>query len=155
LAGSCSFNGKEAVVKLLRDVNDYMKKHALVLVSLVGLVLGCEPCPHYNRIQATSIAGTPIKKPSPDKKPYGTVKLFQDKAEVSRAYDVIGLMTLEGSAGDEARFITAFLYRGADMGADGVILYRGTPMGVASTGPWGIQMNTVMISYRGEAIRFK
>jgi hypothetical protein len=125
-----------------------MKKHIIIIASVACLLLGCEPCPHYNRIRAGSLTGGPI--PSLPKKPHGEVKLYQDKSEVTEKYEVFAIMSLTGDPGDEPRFITAFLYRAADLGADGVILYRGPAQGVSgwygSTG--------VAAAYRAEAIRY-
>jgi hypothetical protein len=95
-----------------------------------------------------SFPGAPIT--TQPKKPYGSVKLYQDKSEITKKYEVMALMTLEGDAGDEARFVTAFLCRAADLGADGVILYRGPQQNVA--GPWWT--SGVHAAYRAEAIRF-
>jgi hypothetical protein len=73
-------------------------------------------------------------------------------------------MSVEGKAGDEARFIKAFLYRGADLGADGVILYRvsitgGTEGGgfiVGKGGGFGLPSSTNQDAvFRGEAIHLK
>src|ERR1035438_4930747 len=99
-----------------------MKKIILPVVAILSLILGCESTPHYNRTKMVML-GTTFPK-----KPYGTVKLFQSKEEVVGKYDVIALMSVEGKAGEEAQFIKAFLYRAADVGADGMILYRGSVM---------------------------
>ncbi len=76
-----------------------MKATLIPVLAILTLVLGCESTPHYNRTKLV-ILGTPLPK-----KPYGTVKLFQSKEEVSGSYDVIGLMSVEGGAGEEAAFI--------------------------------------------------
>ena len=92
----------------------------IALLFAMSAILGCESTPHYNR---TKIVVTGAALP---KKPYGTVKLFQSNSEVTSNYDVIALMSVEGSPGDESAFIKAFLYRAADVGADAIILHRGT-----------------------------
>jgi hypothetical protein len=114
-----------------------MKKSIIGLSAIACLLLGCEPCPHYNRIQSISPNGAPLAGVNKqEKKPYGSVKLFENKEQVPGKYDVLALMTLEGSAGDDARFMTAFLYRAADLGANGVIIYRGAQTAVSSPGPF-------------------
>lgn len=112
------------LTELLRhDTRLSMKTQGvLALVVLLG-VLGCESTPHYDRTKVVVIGTTYPKKA------YGTVKLFQDKAEVPGQYDVIALMSVEGNAGDEAAFIKAFLYRAADLGGDAIIFYRGNVVG--------------------------
>ena len=88
------------------------------LLLVILTVAGCEPCPHYNRLQVAAFYGdTP-----PVKKTYGTVTPFQHPADVGRPYTAIGFMSCEGSAGEEAGILKAMLYRAADMGADGIIL---------------------------------
>ncbi|MDB6058325.1 MAG: hypothetical protein JWO95_2169 [Verrucomicrobiales bacterium] len=94
------------------------------------------------------------------KKPYGSVKLYQSKEEVRGDYDVIGIMTVDGNSGEEALFIKAFLYRAADIGADGVILYRGREIGKLQPGwfaygYWSPPRITPERAYRGEAVHFK
>jgi hypothetical protein len=92
-----------------------------------------------------SITGEPVKVPASKHgkvKPYGSVKLFLSKEEVKQPYEVIDQLAVGGNVSDEGKFIRAFEYHAADLGGDGVIFYRGTPMG---------QDN----SYRGEVIRFK
>jgi hypothetical protein len=129
---------------------------ALLVATIAALLSGCESTPHYNRTKVvTLIPGLP-------KKPYGSVRLYQDKSELPAAYDVISILTVEGSAGDEAAFIKAFLYRAADEGADGLILYRGNvAAGVEGGGfilnrnggfgmPGKLSQDAV---FRGEAIR--
>ncbi|MGA2867396.1 MAG: hypothetical protein ABSF95_23215 [Verrucomicrobiota bacterium] len=125
-----------------------MKKNLIVIAALACLLLGCEVCPHYNRIRVGTLTGGPVV--ALPKKEYGTVKLYQDKSEVTEKYEVIALMSLQGDPGDEPRFIKAFLYRAADLGADGVILYRGQTRGVS--GWYGI--TGVAAAYRAEAIRY-
>jgi hypothetical protein len=80
---------------------------------------GCEPVRHYNRLQiATFEQGLP-------RRPYGSVKVFREPSDVNRQYEVIGEMSCEGSAGDEAGILNAMHYKAADMGADGVLLNDG------------------------------
>jgi hypothetical protein len=50
------------------------------------------------------------------------VKVFQTPDDVKRPYEVIGMMSCEGSAGEEAGILNAMLYRAADMGGDAIIL---------------------------------
>ena len=94
------------------------------------------------------------------------VKLFQSKDEVPGKYEVIGIMTVAGKPGEEAAFIRAFLYRAADLGADGVILYRtgvttdlkGGSMGFIANGQGGFGSSIETkneANFRGEAIRFQ
>ena len=95
-----------------------MKTMFIPLLAIMSLLVGCEATQHYNRTKVVAL-GTPLPK-----KPYGTVRLFQSKEEVPGSYDVIGIMSVEGKAGEEAQFIKAFLYRAADLGADAVIFYH-------------------------------
>jgi hypothetical protein len=88
---------------------------------LVCLLFGCEPVRHYNRLEVAPFAG-PAKVPKEQRRPYGTVKVFQTVADIKRPYEVIGMMSCEGSAGEEAAIVRAMLYRAADMGADGLLL---------------------------------
>jgi hypothetical protein len=93
-------------------------KILLPLLTAILLATGCEPCPHYNRLQIAAFYGaTPQTKKS-----YGTVTPFQTPADVGRPYEAIGFMSCEGSAGEEGAILKAMLYRAADMGADGIIL---------------------------------
>lgn len=144
-----------------------MNKGTIPLLAIALLLIGCEPVPHYNRVQMASLTGQPNKVPIKQHgkvKPYGTVKLFQSRAEVTTPYEVIGIMTVAGEPGDEARFITAFLYRAADMGADAIILnpsgstfvqkggaFIAGPGGAFGTGSESRQDGV----YRAEAIRLK
>jgi hypothetical protein len=84
---------------------------------IVLAFVGCEPCPHYRRLEVAAFTGSPVTK-----KPYGTVKAFPTKEDVKQPYEVIGMMSCEGSAAEEAAIVKAMLYRAADIGADGVIL---------------------------------
>jgi hypothetical protein len=133
-----------------------MKKAIIPFFTALLLVVGCESTPHYNR---TKIVMTGQSFP---KKPYGTVKLFQAKAEVTGNYDVIALMSVEGNPGDESAFIKAFLYHAADVGADALILYRGSVVagqqgiGAGGNGGFGFLVSPSQDAvYRGEAIHFK
>jgi hypothetical protein len=128
------------------------------LPLLLPLLAGCESTPHYNRTKVVTTGQTFSKKP------YGTVKLYQNKEDVTDPYDVIALMSVEGKAGEEAAFVKAFLYRAADLGADGLILYRVSLMGGSEGGAWiagngggfGLPTKTVQDAvFRGEAIHIK
>lgn len=90
----------------------------VALISIVSLLcLGCtEPTPHYNRLSAAS-----FMKPL-EKREYGTVKVFQTDEDISKPYETIGMLSCEGSPGEEAGIIKAMLYRAADMGGDGILL---------------------------------
>ena len=146
-------------------------KILLSLLAAILLTVGCEPVPHYNRVAVASLTGTPSDVPVKmhgKVKPYGSVKLFQSKEEVIGNYDVIAVMSVEGQAGDEAKFITAFLYRAADLGADAIILYRvnlatvttgssgGFVVGSHGGAGWVSPGDTHnQAFYRAEAIHFK
>jgi hypothetical protein len=149
-----------------------MKKMILPILATIWLFVGCsEPVPHYNRVAVASLTGAPSDVPVKmhgKVKPYGSVKLFQSKEEVAGNYNIIAIMSVEGQAGDEAKFITAFLYRAADLGADAIILYRvnlatvitGSSGGfvVGSHGGFGWESpgdTHNQAFYRAEAIRFK
>ena len=130
----------------------------LSLVSLAALITGCESTPHYDRTKTVNLL------PPLPKRPHDSVKLFQDKSEVTQPYEVIQLMSVQGGVGDEAAFVKAFLYHAADVGADGVILYRGNTIGGATGGAGYFGGGGGFIapkelsqsgSYRGEAIHFK
>ena len=141
-----------------------MRKTIIPILAVVSFLLGCaESTPHYNRTKVLT-----FEAPLP-KKPYGTVKLFQSKTpygsiqdEIAVKYDVIALMTVEGRAGEEAAFIKAFLYRAADLGADAIILYRGSVvagqegLGGGANGTFGFRENPSQDAvYRAEAIHFR
>ena len=144
--------------------NQNMRKTIVPFLAVLSFLLGCaESTPHYNRTKVLTFE-TPLPK-----KPYGTVKLIQSKTpygsvqdEITGKYDVIALMTVEGRAGEEAAFIKAFLYRGADLGADAIILYRGSVIagqeGMSvplKNGSIGFESPSQDAVYRGEAIHFK
>jgi len=140
-----------------------MKKTILTAVLLLA---GCEAVPHYDRVKVTNLNGRPDigKVQKADRRPYGSVKLYQGKEEVTQPYEVLALMSVEGKAGEESDFITAFLFRAADMGADGLILYRvnltaGSEGGgfiLGKSGGFGIPVNSTQEAfYRAEAIRMK
>src|SRR3974377_695750 len=95
-----------------------MRRTIPLLLSISCLLTACEPCPHYNRLQVAAYTGDNVVQ----KKPYGTIRPYQTLEEVGRPFEVIGLMTCEGSAAEEAGILKAMLYRAADMGADGVLL---------------------------------
>ena len=93
----------------------------VVITTLVCIVIfcGCEPCPHYDRLQVAAFYGP--GKP-PHRRPRTDVVPFDTAEQVNRPYRVIGFMSCEGSVGDEGGILKAILYRAADMGADGIIL---------------------------------
>jgi hypothetical protein len=135
-----------------------MRKTYIAVFAVLMLILGCESTPHYNRTKVVTV-GTPLPK-----RPYGSVKLYQDKAEIPGVYDVIAIMSVEGKAGDEAAFIKAFLYRAADLGADAVIFQRvsiaagveGGGWAIGKNGGFGLPVNPAQDAvYRGEAIHLK
>lgn len=108
-------------IQCLREPS-HPRKNVILLLGLLGVVIlsqGCssEPVRHYKRLQAASYVG------SLPKKAYGTVRFFQTPEEIKQPFEVIGLMTCEAPAGDEAGVINAMLYRAADMGADAVLLF--------------------------------
>jgi hypothetical protein len=126
------------------------------LVAALFFATGCESTPHYNRTKVLA-----LEAPLP-KKPYGTVKLFQSKQEVTGKYDVMALMTVDGNPGEEAAFIKAFLYRAADLGADAIIFYRGDVaagqqgLGGGANGAFGFFQSPAQDAvYRAEAIHLK
>lgn len=132
-------------------------KALLLLAAVVALVTGCESTAHYNRTKVV------ILGPQPPARPLGTVPLYQSKEEVPAPYKVFALMSVEGRAGEEAQFIKAFLYRAADLGADGLILYRVALSAGPEGGGWiagngggigGGYSTTHEAVYRGEAIRW-
>jgi hypothetical protein len=131
-----------------------MKKTLILALAIAGLFSGCESTPHYNRTKIV------MMEPALPKKPYGSVKLFENKEDAPKNYDVIAIMTLQGDAGDEAQFMKAFLYRAADVGADGLIFYRGQDNAVLQPGwfaygYWSPAKIAHERAYRGEAIHFK
>jgi len=114
-----------------------MKKMIFSVLAVLTLMVGCESTSYYSRVKVEMV-GSPAAK-----KPYGTVEFFQSKEKVTASYDVIARMSVEGGASTESALIKAFQDQAADIGADGVILYR--PDGGSSSG--GV--------YRDEAIHFK
>lgn len=138
-----------------------MRKCLLIIAA--GLLLACEPCKHYNRLQVVAYAGEPTTK-----KPYGTIRPYLTVEEIGRAYEVIGFMSCEASAADEAAVLKAMLYRAADMGADGVFL-NPVGMGASMSGIEQPQATRIDVrvgwaaligdgnerAYRAQAIRFK
>ena len=135
-----------------------MKKLIPPVLAVAFILVGCgEPCPHYNRTSVVSLTGQATEIPSKEQgkiKPYGSVQLFENKADITKPYEIIAILTVSGNLGEEAKFMKAFEYRAADLGADGVIFYRGvvTP-GVNFNGLF--YNSTQNASFRGEAIRFK
>lgn len=132
----------------------------LSTILAVALLTGCESTPHYNRTKLILLS------PALPKRPYGSVKFYQDKSELAgQNYEVIAFMSVSGDQGDEARFIKAFLYRAADVGADGIIFYRGdavvgksgTDLFIAGNrGGFMLPSRTTLNGiYRAEAIKFK
>jgi hypothetical protein len=130
-----------------------MRTSLVAAVFLACLLTGCESCPHYNRTQMMGPNGGQVVTSA--KKPYGSVKLYQDKAEVPRPYDVVAVLMVAGDKNEEAKFITAFLYRAADIGADGVILHRAGEQIASVPGPFFSTITSMQAAYRGEAIRFR
>ena len=132
----------------------------LVGVACFVVACGSEPVRDYNRIRVAPFAG------NLQHKQYGTVKVFQAPDDVKRPYEVIGLMSCEASAGDEAAILNAMLYRAADMGADGILLnaprFGGedvdnhkVDIGVSSVGWNALIGGGNSRAYRSQAIRFK
>jgi hypothetical protein len=132
----------------------------MLLAALFLALAGCEPCPHYNRLQVASFYG-PEKS---IKKPYGTVRPFYTSDEVKEPYEAIGFMSCEGSVAEEGGILKAMLYRAADMGADGIILNPGKiSQGDADKKSeninvkWGWMAligNSSQCAFRAQAIRF-
>lgn len=96
---------------------------------------------------------------------YGSVKLYQNAGDVKRPYEMIALMSCEGSTGEEAGIVNAMLYRAADLGADGVVL-GGAKLGAEQLDKadqrvdvrlgWATMIgNGDHVAYRAQAIRFK
>jgi len=102
-----------------------MKTIPFVLSVLLVLSFGCEPVRHYNRLQAAAYAGHYPRKP------YGTPQVFRAPEEIPHPYQLIGMLSCEGSSGEEAGILNAMLYRAADMGGDGILL--GGPSVAAET----------------------
>jgi hypothetical protein len=131
-----------------------MNKTLISALAIALLCIGCESTPHYNRTKVLMMGQALTKKP------YGSVKLYEHKEDVPAPYDVMAIMTVDGSSGEEALFMKAFLYRAADMGADGVIFYPGREHGVLQPGwfaygYWSPARISPERAYRGEAIHFK
>jgi hypothetical protein len=136
-----------------------MRKTIAPLFAILLCFSGCssEPTQYYNRTKVVNLA------PLWPRKEFGNVKLYQSKDDVQGAYYVAAIMSVEGRAGDEAAFIKAFLYRAADLGADGLILYRvsyaagisGGGFVAGKDGGVGMPVNPSQDAvYRGEAINF-
>jgi len=113
-----------------------------------------EPVIHYNRLNVVSFTGRGQRFPTPPQRPYGTVKVFETRDDVKQPFDLIGMMSCEGEAKEEAEIIRAMLYRAADMGADGIIL---NPASSASQ-PNGTGNNDFRVNkdrgFRAQAIKF-
>src|SRR5947208_17123315 len=134
-----------------------MKIHSLYLLMCIVVFAGCEPCKHYNRLEVAAYFGPGQKKP------YGTIRPYERPEEVGRPFEVIGFMSCEGSAAEEAAILKAMLYRAADMGADGLLL---SPAKIGAEDVNGQRIDVrfgwmAMIgngnqrAYRAQAIRFK
>jgi hypothetical protein len=129
----------------------------LVALSAVLILTGCEPVRHYRRLTVACYTGPVQKYPTPPKKPYGSVKVFQTKEDVAEKYEALGMMTCEGEAEEEAAIVNAMLYRAADMGADGLILTPPGTGGETATNvrlSWGLMPNNSHRAFRAEAIKF-
>ena len=87
------------------------------------LVTACEPVPHYNRLQVATLVGNLPKKSHLD------IKTYMSPSDIAGKYQVVGILSCEGSAGEEAGIINAMLYRAADLGGDGVLLGTGSMSG--------------------------
>jgi S1-C subfamily serine protease len=133
--------------------------HSISLLFTVAMLVGCEPVAHYNRLQVASFAGP---TGTVARKPYGTVKVFETADDVGRAYEIVGWLSCEGSAAEEAAIINAMLYRAADMGADGVLLNQ-PKAGAEEVGGNNVNIrigwaalidNGNRRAYRAQAIRF-
>ena len=129
-------------------------KSFIFIIAIAALIMGCESTPHYNRTHVLMM-GQALPK-----KPYGSVRLYEHKQDVTGSYDLMAIMTVEGNAGEEALFMKAFLYRAADIGADAVIFYREQEHAQVQ-GAWfaygyfSPAKITTECAYRGEAIHFK
>ena len=132
---------------------------SVVLLCAVGLfAVGCEPVRHYNRLQVAAYAGHTTRKP------YGSASVFQKVEDIKRPYEVIGMLSCEGSVGEEAGILNAMLYRAANMGGDGVLL--GVPTASAENLSAGNRIDLLSgwaatvgsgnrRAYRAQVIRFK
>jgi hypothetical protein len=99
------------------------------------------------------------------RKPYGTIRPYNTEQDVGRPFEVIGFMSCEGSAGEEAAILKAMLYRAADMAADGLLLSAPrlsgedvTPSGSTGnvrTGWMSLIGNGDQRAFRAQAIKFK
>jgi hypothetical protein len=144
-----------------------MTKFSLSGLLLIIVLCGCasdgpmreafgrEPVIRYNRLNVASFTGRMQRFPTPPQRPYGTVKVFENRDDVKQAYEIIGMMSCEGEAKEEAEIIRAMLYRAADMGSDGIIL---NPASSASQ-PNGAGNIDVRVNkdrgFRAQAIKFK
>ena len=135
----------------------------LILVGLLGCC-GCEPVRHYNRLQAASFAGGTLPR-----KPYGTPLVFRSPSDITQPYTIIGMLSCEGSIGEEAGILNAMLYRCADMGGDGVLLGGQRVAAEKTSAPdtddkttaisvnagWGALLGGNHRAYRCQIIKFK
>lgn len=127
-----------------------------LLLSACLLFTGCESTPHYNRTQVVELL------PGGPKRPHGSAKLWQAKAEVPGPYDVLAILTVSGDAGEEALFLKAFMHHADDLGGDGVLVER-VNLAVGQEGGFVLGRNGgfggTQVSqnglYRGEVIRLK
>ena len=129
---------------------------------LLVFITACEPCPHYRRLEVAAFSG-PEKVDKSARKPYGTIQPYEKVEDIGRPYKVIGFMSCEGSAAEEAAILKAMLYRAADMGADGILLnpnkvgaedVKGESINV-QMGLWGMIGSGNRRAYRAQAIKFK
>lgn len=120
IAGQAYWNGK-IMNNEYSDTNRHRNLWpALRLAFLIGgvtcLVLACEPVRYYNHIEVAAFGGNFHRKP------HGTVNVFQTVDDIKRPYEVIGRMSCEGPAKQEAGILNAMLYHAANIGADGLLL---------------------------------
>jgi hypothetical protein len=153
----------------VRVYTEFMKTNiiqkSLGLVILVGLLgCGCEPVRHYNRLQVAKFAGGKLAR-----KPYGTPLVFRSPSEITQPYSIIGMLSCEGSIGEEAGILNAMLYRCADMGGDGVLLGVSRVAAEKTSAPdtddkttsvivnsgWGALLGGSHRAYRCEVVKFK
>ena len=130
---------------------------ACLLMGVLVLAAACEPVHHYNRLQIASyINGLP-------RRPYGSVQVFQFADEVKRPYEPVGILSCDGTPGEEAGILNAMLYRAADMGADAIIL-NGPRVAGDDIGGNRLEVGASWVTpvgsnnqrgYRAQAIRFK
>jgi hypothetical protein len=145
-----------------------MKPNMDILLSVVFLAAllgsGCEPVRHYNRLQVAAFAGGKLPR-----KPYGTTQVFRSPSDITRPYNIVGMLSCEGSIGEEAGILNAMLYRCADMGADGVLLGGPRVAAEKTSAPdaddkstvinvntgWGALIGGSQRAYRCQLVKFK